>query len=63
MVLDRHERISRAKKLLAESDAPMYEIAKSCGFARQERLNHTFKRLTGMTPGAFRQQGATETGI
>lgn len=49
-------RIEAAKKLLLSTDAPMDEIARRCGFLRQPRLNETFKRITGLTPGQFRNQ-------
>jgi LacI family transcriptional regulator len=48
--------IHRAKKMLVDSDTSVGQIAYQCGFDRQERLNVIFKRLTGMTPGQYRQQ-------
>lgn len=51
-----HARIEHAKSLLVNTDASMDEIARRCGFLRQPRLNETFKRITRMTPGQFRQQ-------
>lgn len=48
--------VNRAKKMLINSDLTVAQIARQCGFARHERLNVVFKRLTGMTPGQFRQQ-------
>lgn len=52
-------RIDRAKKQLLETADTIGQIARDCGFARQERLNVVFKRLTGLTPGQFRQQRRT----
>ncbi|MBI1336549.1 MAG: helix-turn-helix domain-containing protein [Phycisphaera sp.] len=49
-------RIERAKSLLTISDAPLHEIARDCGFDRQDHFCIVFKRLTGMTPGRFRQE-------
>lgn len=49
-------RLERAKHMLIKTDASMDQIARACGFRRQARLNEVFKRLTGMTPGEFRQQ-------
>lgn len=49
-------RIDRSKRMLIESNATIGQIARSCGFARQERFNVVFKRTTGMTPGQFRRQ-------
>lgn len=52
----RRAQIDHARRLLVESDAPMYEIARSCGFDPQARFFIVFKRETGMTPGAYRIQ-------
>lgn len=49
-------KIERAKKLLVESDLTMGQIARACGFNRQEGFSVGFKRHTGLTPGQFRQQ-------
>jgi AraC family transcriptional regulator len=48
-------RIERAKHLLTRTDAPIAQIAFDCGFAHQEHLTRVFKRVTGLTPGAFRR--------
>lgn len=50
--------IERAKSMLAESDTPIEAISRTCGFRQPARLNQVFKRLTGMTPGQYRQQRA-----
>jgi len=47
-------RIARASKLLLEKEMPLSEIALSGGFADQSHFTRVFKRLTGITPGAFR---------
>jgi LacI family transcriptional regulator len=49
-------RIERSKKLLVESDLALGEIARACGFVRQERFSVVFKRLIGLTPGRYRHQ-------
>lgn len=49
-------RVEHAKKLLVRTDQTMDEIARACGFLWQSQLNIVFKRLTGLTPGQFRQQ-------
>ena len=49
-------RIEQARKLLVNSHETMGEIARACGFERQERFNVVFKRLTGTTPGQYRQR-------
>ena len=51
-----HAQVERAKKMLVDSDATIDEISRACGFRRQSRLSVVFKRLTGMTPGQYRQQ-------
>ena len=48
-------RISRAKKLLASGNAPLYHIASKCGFSNQSRLAETFRRLEGMAPSVYRR--------
>ncbi len=48
-------RVERAKELLAESDVKASDIALSVGFSNQQRLNETFKKITGMTPIEYRK--------
>ena len=36
------------------SDLPLSEIASAAGFADQSHMTRTFRRLVGMTPGAYR---------
>ncbi len=48
--------VERAKKMLMESDATMFQIAEQCGFNRQDRFFIVFKRFTGMTPGEYRRR-------
>jgi AraC-like DNA-binding protein len=45
-------RISRARNLLAAGERPSM-VALSCGFFDQSHLNRQFKRIYGITPGAF----------
>lgn len=47
-------RIDRASRLLSDSDLPLASIAREVGFSDQSHFSRTFKRATGMTPGAFR---------
>lgn len=56
-----HDEISRvrveaAKRLLAESDLPVGEIAKLAGFREAFYLSTSFRRATGVTPRDYRQQ-------
>lgn len=48
------QRIERAKQLLKQTDQPIMEIALQCGFNNHSHLSQQFRRLTGMTPKAFR---------
>lgn len=48
------QRIERAKQLLKQTDQPIMEIAFQCGFNNHSHLSQQFRRLTGMTPKAFR---------
>ena len=48
-------RINRVKELLTETDLSISEIASRAGFEHNEYLSASFKKLTGTTPGQFRQ--------
>lgn len=50
------QRVERAKQLLKRLDMTISEVAYAVGFANQAHLNRHFKRITGMTPGAFRRE-------
>lgn len=54
------ERIRQAKKMLAQTDATMSQIARACGIERQGYFSTMFKKQTGMTPGQYRQQQRRE---
>jgi AraC family transcriptional regulator len=47
-------RVEQAKGLLSGSDAPLWRVAKACGFAHQQHLSTHFKRLVGVSPGRYR---------
>ena len=49
-------RIERARELLEAGDLPLAEIALLCGFADQSHFTVTFKKATGLTPGAYRRE-------
>ncbi len=49
-------RIERAKRLLADTDMPIEEIAKASGHSSQTQFNHAFRRETGITPNQYREQ-------
>jgi AraC family transcriptional regulator len=50
----RNLRTDRARQELRASDRPLAEIALALGYADQSHFATSFKRQTGMTPGAFR---------
>lgn len=48
------KRIDRAKSLLSRSDLPIIEVGARVGFADQSHFTTTFRKLTSMTPRAYR---------
>jgi len=48
--------VELAKKLLTTTDRTIEQIAYDSGFPRPARLSETFKRITGLTPGRYRQR-------
>lgn len=48
------QRITKAKRLLADCDVDLSEIALRCGFTHQSHLNRHFKNHTGTTPKRYR---------
>ncbi len=50
----RQRRIELACRRLLETNATLSDVALSAGFADQSHFTTTFKRLVGITPGAFR---------
>jgi AraC family transcriptional regulator len=48
-------RIGRAKALLGDPGRSLSDIAAECGFSHQQHLTSTFRRFTGVTPGAYRR--------
>jgi len=49
------QRVEYAKRLLSNPAMPLTQVAIESGFADQSHLTQTFKRHTGLTPKAFRQ--------
>jgi AraC family transcriptional regulator len=47
-------RVEQAKKMLADREQPLIEVALACGFADQPHFGRVFKKLTGRTPKEFR---------
>jgi AraC family transcriptional regulator of adaptative response / methylphosphotriester-DNA alkyltransferase methyltransferase len=48
--------MTKAKKLLLETDFSIAVVAGECGFANQNYFSKLFKRETGLSPTAFRAQ-------
>jgi len=51
------KRMERAKKLLLESNLSIAEIAFEVGFSNQSSFTDRFRRIVGMPPGRFRDEG------
>jgi len=50
-------RVERAITLLATTDATLSEIAARCGYYDQSAFTRQFRRVVGVSPGAYRSQG------
>jgi AraC family transcriptional regulator len=50
------QRVERAKVLLADPNQVITQIALDVGFSSQSHLTTVFRRLTGLTPNAYRNQ-------
>ena len=48
------QRIERAKQLLMQKERSIMDIALECGFNSHSHLSKQFRRLTGITPKAYR---------
>ena len=48
--------IARARDLLADSELPLKEVARRCGFRGEKYFSDAFHRLCGIRPGGYRQQ-------
>lgn len=48
-------RVRHAQALLAETDLPLSEIARACGFSDQSHCSRRFRELVGSTPSSYRQ--------
>lgn len=49
-----NSRISKAKKLLHDTNINIIAVAEQCGYDSYEYFLHQFKHITGMTPSQFR---------
>jgi AraC family transcriptional regulator len=51
----RCRRIEMAKRLMRTTEAPLCEIALSCGMTDQSHFTRVFRKITGQPPNAWRQ--------
>ncbi|WP_054955967.1 AraC family transcriptional regulator [Paenibacillus dakarensis] len=49
-------RIEEAKRLLAESNLPVHEVASQVGYGNEKYFSMLFKKVTSQTPTSFRDQ-------
>lgn len=49
-------RLDEARRLLAEDQGTVQEVAGRCGFRTAEHFHRTFKRATGSSPGVWRAE-------
>ena len=49
------QRVEFAKSMLSGEETSLADIATSSGFSDQSHFTHTFTKLAGMSPGAFRR--------
>jgi transcriptional regulator GlxA family with amidase domain len=49
-------RIERAMRLMADTRAPLSDVALAAGFADQSHLSRSFRRTTGVTPAQWRRE-------
>lgn len=57
----RRLRVDFAARAIAQSEAPLADVALAAGFASQSHLTRTFKRATGVTPAAYRKLNRGQT--
>ena len=51
-----NRRIERARRLLADPEMSIVQVAYSCGFSSQAHLTLVFRKLCGLTPGEYRRE-------
>jgi AraC family transcriptional regulator len=52
-------RVERVKLMMKSERQRLSEIALACGFADQSHLNRVFRRVVGVSPGAWRRYAET----
>lgn len=56
-----NRRIEQAQTLMLTTDDPLSQIALACGLHDQAHLSHLFRRVTNMSPNAWRRQNREQT--
>lgn len=49
-------RLEQTKTLLTETDLPLADISRRCGFSYRTRMCSVFRDATGLSPGAYRKK-------
>ena len=49
-------RVTKATELLSDTDLPVKNISYSCGYANQLAFSKAFKKITGLSPTAYRKE-------
>src|SRR5690606_35007618 len=57
--LTRH-RVHQAKKLLSETDIPVYLLCEQVGYATPAHFTKVFKKATGVTPSRYREDTTSQ---
>ena len=52
-------RIKVARRMLAQTDRKVSDVAKACGFASAQSFNPAFRRQTGLTPSGWRKKSCS----
>ncbi|MEA1648490.1 AraC family transcriptional regulator [Nitrospirillum sp. BR 11164] len=55
-------RLALAQRMMLTSDAPLSEIAISCGFSDQSHFSNRFRDATGQSPAAWRRERRERAG-
>jgi AraC-like DNA-binding protein len=55
-------RIETAKRMLANPQHDLVEIALDTGFSEQSHFNRAFRAITGASPGAWRRRLTVDQG-
>lgn len=53
------QRIEKAKELLLYNELSLTEVSYQLGYSSPAHLSAQFKKVTGLTPSAFKEQGAS----